>query len=259
MRFLPLFDNQRPALNDVYHPQATFSLSVNTAIPVRSRMEGFQHKLPNQQKLNWQPWLPSSRNLSRAEVGADKVLNTLHIGNEAIAKAVADMPKTTHDVQGAPEKFCLDAWPVVSGQTESLFISVHGQFIEDQHQGIRSFDRSFVLAPAPEGSRAKQAGWDVAIMSDQLVVRNYSTHEAWTPGPMKVQYVASKPALPPRVLEDLKGVPEPQRALVSQVCQQSGLNVKFSVDCLQNNGWDVQRAMANFEQVKASLGKEAFS
>ena len=72
-------------------------------------------------------------------------------------------------------------------------------------EGIRSFDRSFVLALSPEGSqyvgvfsvsmfdskplldRAKQSGWDVVILSDQLVVRAYSSFEAWRPGPMRVQ------------------------------------------------------------------------
>ena len=81
-------------------------------------------------------------------------------------------------------------------------------------QGIRSFDRSFVLVPAPDGSRyvysslscfcvweadhiapspsretysAKQHGWDIMILSDQLHLRSFSSHEAWQPGPMKVQ------------------------------------------------------------------------
>ena len=72
--------------------------------------------------------------------------------------------------------------------------------------GVRSFDRSFVLVPAPEGSRwvrlfgnwrtlitvirqirAKADGWDVEILSDQLVIRGYSSHEAWSPGPLLVQ------------------------------------------------------------------------
>jgi nuclear RNA export factor len=40
-----------------------------------------------------------------------------------------------------------------------------------------------------------------------------------------------------------------------QVMQRTGLNVKFSVDCLEGNGWDLERAVANFEQVKVrSLG-----
>ena len=36
-------------------------------------------------------------------------------------------------------------------------------------------------------SRAKQSGWSVIILSDQLNVRSYSSHEAWRPGYMRVQ------------------------------------------------------------------------
>jgi nuclear RNA export factor len=101
--------------------------------------------------------------------GVDKMLNSLHVGAEEAMKSMMSLPKTVHDVAGAPEKFCVDAWPVGQGESMNLFISVHGQFIEckflnfskdyilteltDPAQGIRSFDRSFVLAPALEGSR----------------------------------------------------------------------------------------------------------
>lgn len=37
------------------------------------------------------------------------------------------------------------------------------------------------------GDRAKQNGWDVMILSDQLVVRALSSFDAWRPGPMRVQ------------------------------------------------------------------------
>jgi hypothetical protein len=37
---------------------------------------------------------------------------------------------------------------------------------------------------------------------------------------------------------------------VTQICTRTHLNIQFAVDCLQNNGWDVERALANFEQVK---------
>jgi hypothetical protein len=104
------------------------------------------------------------------------------------------------------------------------------------------------------------------ILSDQLVVRAYSSHEAWAPGPMLVQAVRSEasmssaPGLPAgpnispqglaRMNQDLLAVDERQRPFVTQLCQSTGLNVKYSVDCLQNNGWDQERAIANFEQVK---------
>jgi nuclear RNA export factor len=94
--------------------------------------------------------------------------------------------------------------------------------------GVRSFDRSFVLVPAPEGSRwvrlsgnrrtlitvirqirAKADGWDVEILSDQLVIRGFSSHEAWSPGPLLVQATpsSSQPAsLPTSILRQLEEI-----------------------------------------------------
>lgn len=54
-------------------------------------------------------------------------------------------------------------------------------------QGQRSFDRTFILAPAAPDSKARQNGWEVVIVSEQLHVRNYSSHDAWAPGPITVQ------------------------------------------------------------------------
>jgi TAP C-terminal domain len=65
-----------------------------------------------------------------------------------------------------------------------------------------------------------------------------------TPGPnISPQGIA-------RMNQDLLAVDERQRPFVMQICQATGLIVKYSVDCLQNNGWDQERAIANFEQVK---------
>ncbi|KAG6331184.1 hypothetical protein ID866_7905 [Astraeus odoratus] len=205
-RFFPLFDSQRAALLDVYHPSATFSFSVNTSIPTRARIQGLHssREFPHQRKLDWAVWLGrGSRNLTRlgGSDGVDKAVNTLHVGSEAIIRAMTALPKTKHEISGASEKFCIDAWPVGRGDDMKLFISLHGQFNEDPSQGIRSFDRTFVLAPAAPGSRAKLNGWDVVILSDQWTVRAYSSHEAWRPGPMRVQAggelpCAQQPAMP---------------------------------------------------------------
>lgn len=35
-----------------------------------------------------------------------------------------------------------------------------------------------------------------------------------------------------------------------QICERTGLNAKFAVDCLQNNAWILESAIANYEQVK---------
>jgi len=275
MRFFPLFDNQRAGLMDVYHPNATFSFSANTAIPARARIEGYHYSkdMPNQRKLEWTRWISGghggSRNLNRMGGGVDKMTKTLHIGSEAAVKAMADLPTTKHDVAGAPEKFCVDAWPVAQSDQMQLFVTVHGQFEEEPSHGVRSFDRSFILAPAPESSRAKQNGWDVVILSDQLTVRGYSSHTAWQPGPMRVQAGDSVSSAPPpmssadplnqaQLQAAVAAMPEPQRSLVMQICQRTRLNIRFAMECLESNGWDLERAIANFEQVKGTLAQDAF-
>lgn len=35
-----------------------------------------------------------------------------------------------------------------------------------------------------------------------------------------------------------------------QICERTGLNANFAVDCLQNNAWNLESAIANYEEVK---------
>jgi len=263
-RFFPLFDTQRDMLSNVYNEFATFSFQANTSIPARAKIQGFQYskEMPNQRHLEWSPWLGAgSRNLSRVAGAVDKVLKSIHVGRESVLSAMASLPKMKHDIVGAAEKFCIDSWPVTHEERTTLFLSIHGQLVEEPVGGVRSFDRSFILVPAPDGSRAKANGWDVEILSDQLVIRGYSSHEAWSPGPLLVQAAPSSNQSAPlasSIQRELEAVPEPQRSLVAQICTLTHLNVQFAVDCLQNNRWDVEQALANFEQVKGTLGRDAF-
>lgn len=136
-RFFPMYDGQRAALVDIYHPSATFSFSANTSIPPRARVEGFHYSkdMPNQRRLEWSPWLGGglggSRNLSKMKGGMERMAKTLHIGSEEAVKAMTALPATEHDVVGAPEKFCIDCWPVSSADgSMNLFLTIHGQFTE---------------------------------------------------------------------------------------------------------------------------------
>lgn len=278
-RYFEKFDAQRAALLDAYDATSTFSYSANTVIPIRARLQGFQHSksMPNQRRLDWTPWLVTSgggsRNLTRIASGLEKTVASLHIGADDVVKAIINLPGTKHDLNGPPEHFCVDSFPVLDGQR--LLVNVHGQFTETGTEGIRSFDRSFVLAIAPEGSRAKVNGWDIIILSDQWTIRGYSSPTAWKPGPMLVQALPSSrhrtpvPAasqsdaslfqsLPPDQRDMLATIPEVQRNLALRLCQQTRLNVKYTLDCLTSNQWDFDRAVLNFDQVKATLPPNAF-
>ncbi|KAF9532494.1 hypothetical protein CPB83DRAFT_903528 [Crepidotus variabilis] len=280
IRYFQAFDNQRDALVFAYDGAATFSFSANTAIPTRARITGYHssREMPNQRKLEWGSWLEAgSRNLNRIGSDANKTISNLHIGGEQIVKVLTVLPPTRHDINGPPEKFCLDAFPVPHGQNMGLLVTLHGQFTEVTSGGIRSFDRTMMLVPTADGSGAKLNGWDVTILSDQWIIRSYSSHEAWKPGPMLVQAESTKPkggivsapspqppqpfnvaSLPPDQQAALATLPETRQNLVIQVCAQTNLNAKYAHDCLNGNEWDFNRAMANFNNVKASLPRDAF-
>jgi nuclear RNA export factor len=141
-QYFTLFDTNRSALDAVYAPHATFSLSANTSIPPRARKRGFLHsaEMPNQRSLNWEFYRGASRNLERINAGSsstnpDKAVELLHTGPHAILAALVCCPATKHDMS-KPEKFVVDAFPMVGllrGEgcgTDALFIQVHGEFAE---------------------------------------------------------------------------------------------------------------------------------
>ena len=86
--------------------------------------------MPNQRKLEWKPLLSGSRNLTRT--GFESTLRRLHTGPDEILRAIAELPKTMHDLTGDPGKFSRDAWPIGQGTTTILFTTVHGEFAEGE-------------------------------------------------------------------------------------------------------------------------------
>ncbi|KAF9266467.1 NTF2-like protein [Marasmius fiardii PR-910] len=279
MRYFSLFDTNRAALQSVYDSTARYSFAVNTTIPERARVQGLHTRLPNQKKLEWSQWLTNStggsRNLMRLANSVEKQEQRLYIGGQAIVNSFQGLPQTKHDLAGPAEKFSVDCFPVAHAGIMGLLAMVHGEFTELPAEGLRSFDRTFLLVPAPDNSPAKTDGWNVVIISDQLMIRGYSDSDAWKPGPMVVQpephplhrnppqqisqlqptqgQSQSAPALPPDQQAALMTIPDPQRSLVVQVCARTGLNVKFAVDCLTGNSWDLEKAVNNFNEVKVRI------
>ncbi|KAF8339792.1 uncharacterized protein EI90DRAFT_3151245 [Cantharellus anzutake] len=287
-QFFPHFDNARISLLQAYSTNASFSVSADTTIAPRAKKRRLHQTLPNQHSLAWTWWLSESRNLSRIR-HLDRVTKTLHAGPDSIRTVFEQMPATRHDLSKG-DQFIVDAYPIpgiLHGQpagNDVLFVSVHGELAEGPSWGLRSFDRSFILALSAEGSPAKLAGWPCTIISDQLTIRSYSGATAWKPGslivsdymnalskkkpavsklatgtPAVVPGLQSLPALPPVPLPTqnppgidplLVNIPEPQRVVVQELAARTGLTTAFSIQCLEGNGWDPDRAIANFEAVK---------
>jgi nuclear RNA export factor len=155
-RFFPLFDTSRSALSPIYLPTSTFSLTICTNIAPRARQAGLHHSLPNQKNLTWKPYTSLSRNLLRLSK-LDERVNRLSHGTEAILKTFTTkgpegVPVTKHPIEDGA-KWAVDSFAMETGSGGPvLLVTVHGEFEEMPAMGVRSFDRSFILSPAPPDS-----------------------------------------------------------------------------------------------------------
>ncbi|EPQ28779.1 uncharacterized protein PFL1_03582 [Pseudozyma flocculosa PF-1] len=303
-KFFALYDNDRNALKEAYAPSAQFSYTVNVAPAPRAKAAGYLHTMPHQKGLSFDRYNTlGGRNLMRIH-GSKSRTTSLHLGSARIVEMLAKLPRTTHPLTDA-SKFVFDAWVVPNNvigasirageQPEAvLFISVHGEFAELPSTGVRSFDRTFVVAPVPPGSEAANAGWPCVVLSDQMTVRHYSGTTAWALDALPTGEVGAPPVqaqaqpqaptptaplaapstngasagavpanLPPHLQNQAPapGLSEQQHAMSLQLAAQTGLIYPFAVQCLQENGWEPNQAMTNFQALKASnaIPPEAFA
>ncbi|CCA67045.1 related to mRNA export factor mex67 [Serendipita indica DSM 11827] len=277
--FLDKFDNSRPSLHTVYTPQSTFSFSYDSTIPPQARQRGFMYKMPNQRKLDWKAWHGAgSRNLMKTHNSLQDARDKLYTGADDIVVGLSTLPTTKHIVTEG-EKFVLDVMQLDVGAGPQLLVTVHGEFVEEPGtiDGIRSFDRTLVLAPAPDNSVAKINGWEAVVISDQLNIRAYSSHDSWTIGPLLTQQEEAEAVIsagpsqtrsenPSAAMSDVTGsgpgevlhpllvdLADSQRAAMTQLKAMTGLNYQYAMMCLEANGWDIAQAKSNFDELVNSI------
>jgi len=275
VKFFHSMDQDRAQLAFAYTAQATLSLSVNTTVSERARRT--QHltseAISKQKELSWATYLGSAyekdthngksqENLSRnflRNKNAQRREETLHVGPEKIGQLLAKLPATSHPLSDA-NKFVVDTWQqpgTGEAYPELLVVVVHGEFAEHPSMASRSFDRTLVLAPAAPATPAANAGWPCVIISDLLVLRNWTNPEVWKPeAPAAVPGTSQAAAAAPAA-----GQPElthAQRAMMNDLHTQTRLNAQFCFQCLSETGWNLQAALQAFEAAKASIPPEAY-
>ncbi|GAA6036654.1 hypothetical protein JCM8097_001275 [Rhodosporidiobolus ruineniae] len=290
-KFFEAFDKDRPSLLAAYAPVCSFSLHADTSHPARARAKKIgtngDKRFPNQHKLDWKNYLTpeGSRNLQRVKY-PEKRVNTLKVTPSTVVTSIVSLPKTKHPLED-PAKFVWDTWtmpnflpPTQPGaEAETIiYASVHGEFTEFPSKGVRSFDRTFILASAPPGSPAQAAGWPCIILSDLFTIRGYSdlsfskpkpppAPAAAVPASAPVAAVAPSAApAPPQgvvpgavpVQERAEGITDEQQNLVLQLQQVTRLTYRFAYDCLAQNGWDPHQALSQFQLLQAQLPAEAY-
>jgi len=212
-KFFSLYDTSRKDLVHAYAASARITVTTNFQLPPRAKVEGWQHskEMPNQKSLNRD--VLGKRITDRNLMRRGTKIPSIYTGHSEIQDVLSKLPKTTHPLQDA-SKFVFDAWvlpntgvleaivgtsnpatPGIAGAQAALqgekpeallWIQVHGQFAEAPSEGIRSFDRIFLVAPAAPGSAAANAGWPCVILSDMITLRHFSHPKAWSPTSLPV-------------------------------------------------------------------------
>ncbi|KAG9324433.1 hypothetical protein KVV02_004453 [Mortierella alpina] len=278
--YFSLFDSERALLEHIYDVNATFSYSAITQPSPLRRSQGMSSE-------NWSEYLLQSRNLSRlSDLGARTT--RLHVGSKDIVyQGLMQLPETRHDLS-ENSKVCVDAWETGGLlPTVCIYISVHGEF-EEVRRGVqesvrKSFDRTFIIAPAPQGSVAAVNGYPCLIISDQLTLRGYNGSAGWKPD-LNVTVTPSLAAAAAGVATALKSVPiatgapqifpvsshtsvtsphvdalsPEQQALVQELQRVTGLNVETALQCLLASGWDASKSMALVQEYRAQLPASAW-
>ncbi|KAJ1817234.1 nuclear mRNA export, poly(A)+RNA binding protein [Coemansia sp. RSA 2599] len=246
--FFSFYDNNRNALADIYDQAAQFSLVVDTTHPTSE----FAQTSPDSQKhVDFTVYIRLSRNLTRVR-SPQKRISSLIVGRASVMQTILQLPETSHPVQDA-QRFSFDAWqtevPSAAGPSQTVaVVVVHGEFTERSSQNLVSFDRVFVLAPAPPGSPAAAAGSPCIITNDQLTIRRYNGFYSWL--------APSAGAGPAEAAGS--GLTAEQQEMARELQKQTGLNAEWTLKCLENYGWNYQLAIAEFPNVRGTLPPEAF-
>ncbi|KPI90891.1 Nuclear RNA export factor 1 [Papilio xuthus] len=244
-QYFAVYDSEsRQSLMDAYHENATMSMTTSY----------LTHDIRNSPSTKLHQYLPNSRNILRI-TDRESRRRYLRTGKLQVVAFICDLPKTTHDLMG----FAVD---VLIYTPTMIMVSMNGVFKETASQGSRSFHRTFMIVP--------NNGGGFCIVNDMLFITNTTKEQeekmfqsgvpaaAPTPVAATTSAPAPAPAPAPAASEALHS--EHHRMLLNALGQQTGMNDYWSMNCLQETGWDLQKAMFIFNKLQSEgkIPHEAF-
>lgn len=244
--YFDLFDRDRTQLLQLYDDMSMFSLSVNNQAPriITANNTMGPH--------SWSAYIPMSRNMTR--ISANQRQTKLSLGPQAIGNAFRRIPETKHTLVESPEKFAIDVWRtqgVRQPDDTGIVITIHGEFME-RSQAHRSFDRTFILLPGQMGN--------MIVASDMFTVRAWSGHDAYKENDQPPsQPPAPQAAEPNNVPPELVGLKEDQLMVIQNLMNQTRLTPQYARMCAEQANFDLQQALALFQQSQQQLPPDAFA
>jgi len=202
--------DKRQSLLDAYHENAMFSMSAFG-----------RHEL-------LQAYIPESRNLMRVDY-EKKRHDLLRKGKLSVVAFLDKLPKTEHDLN----TFTVD---VPFNSNTMMIFTVTGCFKErDNNQSnIRHFNRCFIVVPQNSG---------FCIINETLFVT--PAMDLSKRKPFMNKDPAPVPSTASTSLDEAA-----KKSLATSFMQSSGMNLQMSVECLEQNGWDFDKAAQMFKELK---------
>ncbi|XP_047534114.1 nuclear RNA export factor 1 [Vanessa atalanta] len=235
-QYFAIFDSEsRQPLLEAYHETATMSMAANY-------LSNDNRNAPTN-RLN--AYISNSRNLVRITERESR-RRYLRTGRLQVVSFLSDLPKTKHDLMS----FAVDLLVFTPAM---IVLTMNGVYKETTVAGnpSRSFHRTFVIVPNSAGG--------FSITNDMLFISNTTREQedasSSSAGGVAVPGPASAPAPAPAPAHD-----ETQRAILATLSQHTGMNEHWSINCLQETGWDYQRALFIFNQLQSEgkIPPEAF-
>uniref|UniRef100_A0A8C5H4N5 Nuclear RNA export factor 1-like n=1 Tax=Gouania willdenowi TaxID=441366 RepID=A0A8C5H4N5_GOUWI len=166
-------------------------------------------------------YFKDSRNLKRTKDSTMRFRLLKHTRLNVVA-LLNELPKTQHDITS----FTVDV--------NAYTVSSQGQYLS-RHESIRAFSRVFITVPAVDSG--------LCIINDQLFIRMATTKE------ISRAFVAP---VPPPSSSQVPTLTAPQQEVVSTFSLKSGMKLEWSLKCLQDNEWDLNKAAHIFTQLKTA-------
>lgn len=283
--FYNLWDGNRRELSVLYQQNSQFSMQVDSAHPFMIDGKSAHSS------TDFGYYIPQSRNLTRVSSVKSRA-SRVASGPADIMNIFSQLPKTRHELINKPYLFSMESYsfPPLNG----VMIVLHGSFEEVaqpenldalktnqngprrfNHKtkkiplGTKSFDRSFLVLPGPNGS--------MIVASDLLLIRPFGGHEAFegngmnggipllniAPGNPPSHSPTPTPTptpttldLPPEVKANLNQI---QQEILVRVLLETKLNMQYGIMLCEQSNWNYDQSIINFKNSVESLPREAYA
>jgi len=170
------------------------------------------------------------KNRSRSKTNSVQIVS----GVDRIMKVLGNFPKTKHFQQN----FVCD---VTMCHADFVSFAIHGIFEETEVKRMKSFSCLFFCV----------------IENTKMMITNCMLHIK-APSHDELKKLSKTPE-PTAVANTQQTREEVMRVLCGKLSSTTNMNAQYALECMKKNNWNIERALLDFENVKATLPPDAFN